>query len=210
MKINQIFSVDNFNEPHKISWVKQEADYLLKIMKADPNYVLAERFGQEMTPAALEHFFRHKERIEKVCLTMQYLLTFLARIPASSEMQEEPVNPTEQFRAFISYQADLLLEEDVKDAVFQEVNHRGYYQASSVWDFQERIAAMNRKLKNMIAKDEPNVAGRISNHCRVLEHLCLFWFDLRDHDIRRTRRSDIFLYLLAGLVRSRCWQVTLP
>jgi hypothetical protein len=37
--------------------------------------------------------------------------------------------------------------------------------------------------------------------------LCLFWFDLRRHDLRRTRRSDIFIYLLAQLVRNRCWEV---
>jgi len=103
-----------------------------------------------------------------------------------------------------------LLEEDVRNAVFQEVNHKNHFHAGTIWDIQENILTMNRKLKNMLAKDDANLAARISSVCRVLEHLCQFWFDIRRHDIRCTRRSDIFMYLLAQLVRSRCWQVAAP
>ncbi len=209
MKINHLFSVENFNKPQKIDWVKEEAGYLLKTMEADPNFILAERFGQNMSPAALEHFIRHKERSEKACQIIQHLLAFLAHIPASSEIQGA-VNPAEQFRAFILFEADLLLEEDVKNAVFQETNQRDHFLAGTIRDFQENIINMNRKLKNMITKEESNTASSISNQCRVLEHLCLFWFDLRRHDLRRTRRSDIFIYLLAQLVRNRCWLVDKP
>ena len=207
MKINQIFSVDNFNDPKKIDWVRQEASYLLKIMEADPNFALAERFGRNMSPVALEHFFRNKERSEKSCQIMQYLLAFLGQIPTGSDVQGQPVNPAEQFRDFLSYETDLLLEEDVKNAVFQETSNKDYFHAGAVWDIQENILTMNRKLRNMLAKEDANVAAFISSLCRVLEHLCQFWFDVRGHDIRRTRRSDIFMYLLAQLVRSRCWQV---
>jgi hypothetical protein len=210
MKINQIFSVDNFNDPRKIDWVQQEAYYLLKIMQADPNFALAERFGHNISPVALERFFRHKERSEKTCQIMQYLLTFLGHIPSRSDIQGQAVNPAEQFRDFLRYETDLLLEEDVKDAVFLETDHKDHAHAGIIWDIQENILTMNRKLQNMLAKDEANVAARISSMCRVLEHLCLFWFDVRRHDIRRTRRSDIFMYLLAQLVRSHCWQVDPP
>jgi hypothetical protein len=208
MKIDHIFSAANFNEPRKTDWVKREAVYLLKIMEADPNFVLAERFGRDLSPAALESFFRRRERCEKVCQTMRYLLAFLSHIPAGSEVSDEPVNPAEQFRDFIRYQTDLLLEEDVKNAVFEETNHKGQERAGSVWDFQEQLILLNRRLRNMAAKNDDNVAGSISQQCRALEQLCLFWFDVRGHDIRRARRSDIFMYLLAQLVRDRCWQVT--
>ncbi len=168
--------------------------------------MLAERFGSDMSPAALETFFRRRERCEKVCQTMRYLLSFLSHIPAGAEVSGEPVNPAEQFREFIRYQTDLLLEEDVRNAVFQETNHKGQARAGSVWDFQEQAILLNRKLRNMVAKEEDNLAGCISLQCRVLEQLCMFWFDVRGHDIRRARRSDIFMYLLAQLVRDRCWQ----
>jgi hypothetical protein len=207
MNIDRIFTAANFDEPRKIDWVRREAEYLLRIMEADPNFMLAERFGSDMSPADLEIFFRRRERCEKVCQIMRYLLSFLTHIPARSEVSGEPVNPAEQFREFIRYQTDLLLEEDVRNAVFQETNHKGQARAGSVWDFQEQTILLNRKLGNMVAKEEDNLAGSISLQCRVLEQLCMFWFEVRGHDIRRARRSDIFMYLLAQLVRDRCWQV---
>jgi hypothetical protein len=209
MKINEVFSAANFNDAAKLEWVKEEAEYLLKIMEADPNFALAERFGQSVSPTSLLRFFRQRERCEKACHTLQYLLSFLSHIPTNSEIRDEPVNPAEQFRSFISYQADLLLEEDVKNAVFQATNHTNHVRAGIVWDFQEQIITTNRKLKNMLAKEEENVARSISNQCHVLEFLSLFWFEVRRHDLRCARRSDIFMYLLAQLVRSRCWQVTI-
>jgi hypothetical protein len=207
MNINLIFTAANFNEPGKIDWVRLEAGYLLRIMEADPNFMLAERFGNDMSPAALETFFRRRERCQRVCQTMRYLLTFLTHIPAGSEVSGEPVNPVEQFREFIRYQTDLLLEEDVRNAIFQETSRRGQERAGSVKDFQEQVLLLNRKLRNMVAKEDDNLAGSISMQCRVLEQLCIFWFDIRGHDIHRVRRSDIFMFLLAQLVRDRCWQV---
>jgi hypothetical protein len=206
MKIHQIFAAENFSDPAKIDWVRQEAEYILKVMEADPSFTLAERCGREMPPESLLRYFRHRERNEKACRILQYLLTFLGHIPTSAEIGEEPVDPAEQFRSFIAYQTDLLLEEDVKNAVFQETNHVGPQRAGTVWDYQERIILTNRALRNMLARKEGNVAVAISNHCRVLEQISLFWFDVRRHDLRRARRSDIFIYLLSQLVRSRCWQ----
>ncbi|MCU0276401.1 MAG: hypothetical protein MUF02_06055 [Acidobacteria bacterium] len=210
MKINQIFAAENFSAPAKREWVRQETEYLLKVMEADPNFALAERFGPELSPASLVRFFRHRERTEASRRTIQYLLSFLAHIPRPMEIAEEPVNPAEQFRDFIRYQTDLLLEEDVKSAVFDEANSGNARAGEHVWDFQERIIVMNRKLRNMLAKEEGNLALSISNQCRALEQLTLFWFDVRRHDLRRTRRSDIFMYLLAQMVRQRCWEVATP
>ncbi len=209
MKIQQIFAVENFNDPGKIEWVRQEAGYLLKVMEADPNFVLVERFGPVMSPASLLRFFRHQERMETSRRIMQYLLSFLAHIPKYSEIEAEPVNPAEQFRDFIRSETDLLLEEDVKNAIFNETNHNSSALGGNVWDFQEQISILNQKLRNMLAKEENNLALSISNLCRVLEELALFWFDVRHQDLRRTRRSDIFIFLLAQLVRHRCWQATM-
>jgi len=62
---------------------------------------------------------------------------------------------------------------------------------------------MNNELQKQVAKGEKGVAGTISTLCQVLEQLCLFWFEVRRDDIRRTRRGDIFLYTLARIVQSR-------
>lgn len=204
MKIDQMFAVGNFSEPAKLDWVRQEAEYLMKVMEADPNFSLAERLGQGMPPESLLRFFRQRERTDKARCIIQYLLAFLGHIPTTDEAREDLVDPAEQFRAFVAYEADLLLEEDVKNAVFQETNHNGTPRAGSVWDYQERIMVVNRVLKGMLAKRENDRTAAIASMCRAIEQLALFWFDVRRHDLRRVRRSDIFMFLLAQLVRGRC------
>jgi hypothetical protein len=204
MKIDQIFSVESFDDPRKIDWLRQEAGFFLKIMETRTGDVPAERSAPVLSPAALEQFFRRKERSDKVCQIMQYLLAFLSHIPAGSEIEEEPVDPTEQFRDFVRYETDLLLEEDVKNAVFQETSHKGPFYGGNVWDYQGRIIAMNRELRDLAAREDGDPTAAIANLCRVLEQLCLFWFEIRHHDIRRARRSDIYLYMLARLVQHRC------
>jgi hypothetical protein len=210
MKIDQIFAVENFNDPRKIDWLKQEAGFFLKIMETRTGDVPAERSAAVLSPAGLELFFRHKERSDKICQIMQYLLAFLSHIPGETDIDGEPVDPTEQFREFVRYETDLLLEEDVKNAVFQETNHKNRFHGGNVWDTQGRIIAMNRELSELAAREEGDVTGTIANLCRVLEQLCLFWFEIRRHDLRRARRSDIYLYLLARLVQHRCRQGQKP
>lgn len=203
MRIDRIFPVENFDDPRKIDWLKQEAGFFLKIMETRTGDVPAERSASTVSPDELELFFRRKERSDMVCQTLQYLLAFLAHIPGAADISGEPVDPTEQFREFVRYQADLLLEEDVKNAVFQETTRRNHLQGGNVWDAQERVLAMSNELRELAAKEEDDAAGTICNLCRGLEQLCLFWFEIRQRDIRRARRSDIYLYLLARLVQHR-------
>jgi hypothetical protein len=206
MKIDQIFAMKNFSKPERIDWLKQEANHYLKKMEASQGDLLAERSGPVLSAANLEQFFRHKERSEKICQILQYLLSFMTHIPENDEFGDEPVNPAEQFREFVRYEADLLLEEDVKNAIFQETNHKEQLDGGNVWDYQERIISMNNELQKQVAQGKNNPVATISSLCQVLEQLCRFWFEVRRHDIRRTRRGDIFLYTLARIVQSRCRQ----
>ncbi|MCJ7526068.1 MAG: hypothetical protein MUP71_12735 [Candidatus Aminicenantes bacterium] len=206
MKIDQIFAMENFSKPKRIDWLKQEANHYLKKMEASQGDLLAERSGPVLSAANLEQFFRHKERSEKICQILQYLLSFMTHVPENDEIGDKPVNPAEQFREFVRYEADLLLEEDVKNAIFQETNHKEQFDGGNVWDYQERIISMNNELQKQVAQGKNNAAATIASLCQVLEQLCRFWFEVRRHDIRRTRRGDIFLYTLARIVQSRCRQ----
>jgi hypothetical protein len=203
MRIDRIFPAENFDDPGKIDWLKQEASFFVKIMETRTGDVPAERSADTMSPSDLVLFFRRKERSDMVCQILQYLLAFLSHIPAAPDIAGEPVDPTEQFREFVRYQADLLLEEDVRNAVFQETTRKSQLQGGNVWDAQERVLAVNHELRELVAKEEDDATGTINNLCRVLEQLCLFWFEIRQRDIRRARRSDIYLYLLARLVQHR-------
>jgi len=204
MKIDQLFAAYNFSDPAMLEWVRLEAEYVMKILEADPNYALAERMKQVMPPENLLRYFRRRERIERVRSILQYLLAFLGHIPSEEEVRGDLVNPAEQLRSFVVYEADLLLEPDVRDAVFQEMHASDLPRAGGDGDCEERILLINRMLKSMLAKGEGDIQAAIAAMCSAVEQLARFWFDVHGNDIRRVRRSDIFMFLLAHLVRSHC------
>ena len=197
---------ENFNDPEKIDSLKHEAASYLKKMEVSRAKVLSERSDKVLSPTALELFFRSKERNEKIGQTLQYLLTFLTHIPEPAEIDKEPVNPAEQFREFIRYQVDLLLEEDVKKAVFREISNMGSLNDGNVWDYQERIISKNRELRELVSKDGGGITQTIAILCHVLEQLSLFWLQIKHGDLCRTRRSDLYLYSLSRIVKNRCQQ----
>ena len=206
MKIFKNFAAEIFDDPQKVDLLKQETSFFLGKMEVHWVEVLSERSDKVLSAATLEQFFRSKERNEKIGLTLQYLLTFLTHIPGPAEIEKEPVNPAEQFREFIRYQVNLLLEEDVKKAVFKEVNQIGSLNGGNVWDYQEKIFHKNRELLEQVANSNGGIAKTIATLCHVLEQLSLFWLEIKHGDLCRTRRSDIYLYTLSRIVKNRCQQ----
>jgi hypothetical protein len=195
-----------FDDPQKVDLLKKETANYLKKLTVSRAKVLSERPAKVLSPTDLERFFRNKERNEQIGQTLQYLITFLTHIPGADELEKEPVNPAEQFREFIRYQVDLLLEEDVKKAVFREINNLGSLNDGNVWDYQERIIDKNRELRELVSKDGGGIAKTIAALCHVLEQLSLFWLQIKHGDIYRTRRSDIYMYTLSRIVKNRCQQ----
>jgi hypothetical protein len=197
---------NNLDDPEKIDLLKQEAASYLKKMELTRTKILSERSDNVLSPSALEQYFRSKERNEKISQTLQYLIAFLTHLPGPAELEKEPVNPAEQFREFIRYQVDLLLEDDVKKAVFKEVNQVGSLNGSNVWDYQEQIVHKNRELRELVEKCGSGITKTIATLCQVLEQLSLFWLQIRRGDLHRTRSSDIYLYALSRIVKKRCRQ----
>jgi hypothetical protein len=172
-------------------------------METSQAEVLAERSNLVFSPANLEKFFRKKERNEKISQILQYLLTFLVHIPGTAESENKAFNQIEQFRECIRFEVDLLLEEDVKKAVFNEINCVDSLNGDNVWDYQGRIIEKNRELNELIITGASEVSSIFFTLCLVLEQLCVFWFDVKQGDIRRTRRSDIYMYKLAKILQDQ-------
>jgi hypothetical protein len=206
MKICDTLNAEFINNPIKIALLKQDAAKYLKRMEVHWVEILSERSDKVLSATSVEQFFRSKERNEKISQTLQYLLTFLTHIPESAEVEKELVNPAEQFREFIRYQVGLLLEEDVKKAVFREVNQMGLLNGGNVWDYQEQIQNKNRELLEQSAKGVGDIAKSIAALCHVLEQLSQFWLQIKQGNIRGTRRSDIYFYALSRIVKNRCQQ----
>jgi hypothetical protein len=206
MEIPEIIAKGNDYSPDEVELLKVEVELFLNKMEATQIEILAERSNRFYPPIALEIFFRNKERNEKIGQILQYLLTFLVHIPGTAESENTPLNPIEQFRELIRYEVDQLLEEDVKKAVFNEINQMGSLNGDNIWDYLERVIEKNRELNELIITGASEVSSIFFTSCLVLEQLCLFWFDVKQQDIRRVRRSDIYIYKLARILQGRYQQ----
>jgi hypothetical protein len=206
MKILKNFAAEILEDPQKVDLLKQEASFFLEKLEVHWVELLSERSDKVLSAATLEQFFRNRERNEQVCRTLQYLLIFLAHIPEPTEIERGPVNPAEQFREFIRYQVDLLLEEDVRKAVFREINSQGAPNGDNIWDYQERIFDKYRELRELVSRNDGGIAQTIAALCDVLEQLSLFWLQIKQKDLCRARRSDLYLYSLSRIVKNRCQQ----
>jgi hypothetical protein len=202
MKISEIIAKINYSMD-EVELLKEEVNLFLNKMEASQAEILAARSNTVCSPASLNRFFRDKERNEKTGQILQYLLTFLVHIPEAVESENKPLNPIEQFLELVCCEVDKLLEADVKQAVFNEINQLGSLNGDNVWDYQERIIEKNRELNELIITGSSEVSSIFFTLCLVLEQLCLFWFDAKRGDMRRIRRSDIYTYKLVRVLQDR-------
>ncbi|MCX6554793.1 MAG: hypothetical protein NTZ12_07240 [Candidatus Aminicenantes bacterium] len=207
MKTIENFAMEIPDDPEEVDVLKEEASFFIKKAEGHWVEVLSERSDKVLSATTLEQFFRSQERSEQISRTLQYLLLFLNHIPGPADITEARVNPAEQFREFIRYQVDLLLEKDVRGAVFREINNLGSLNDGNVWDYQERIINKNRELRELVTPDSGAIAKNIATLCLALEKLSLFWIEIKHGDIQRTRCSDIYLYKLSRIVKNRCRQI---
>lgn len=206
MNIAEISAKGNSYTTEEVELLQAEVELFLNKAEASQAEIVAERSRLFFPPVALEKFFRNKERNENIGRIMQYLLAFLIHIPENAESENKPLNPIKQFLEYVRYEVDLLLEADVKKAVFNEINQVGSLDGDNVWDFQERIIEKNRELNELLITGASDVSSIFFTLCLVLEHLCLFWFEVKGGDKSRIRRSDIYTYKLARILQDRYQQ----
>ena len=173
-KISEIIAKEHSFCPDEVEWLKAEAKLLLNGMESSQAEILSARSTQFLSPTALEIFFRSRERNEKIGQILQFLLTFLDHLPAHAECGNKMFSPIEQFRECVLYAVDLLLEADVKRAVFNEINQMELPEGDTVWDYQERINEKHRELHELLITGASGPASLFLTLCRVLEQLCLF------------------------------------
>ena len=203
MKIDRMFSIENLDDPRKIDWLKQEAGFFLKIMETRTGDVPAERCAPVLSPAGLEQFFRHKSAPRRSARSCS---TCCRSCPISRRLRDQRragrpgrtvprIHPLRNRPAAGRGRQKRRLPGNQP----QEPVPRRQCLGLPGADHRHEPGAQGPRRQG---RGDPTAA--IANLCRVLEQLCLFWFEIRRHDIRRTRRSDIYLYMLARLVEHRC------
>ena len=202
MKIAEIIHKKKSYTPEEIGLLKAEAEFFLNEKEPSQPKILAQR-AKTFSAVPLKIAFRSRERVNKTKEILQCLIAFLAHVPATDECQGQHPNPFEHFLGCVLFEVDLLLAEEVKDAVFFEINQLSSASGGNVWDYMGKVINKNRELNELIITGTSNVASIFITLCLVLEDLCLFWFDVKQEDMSRIRRSDILIFELARILQGQ-------
>ncbi len=192
--------------PAAIEQLKNEVQIHLKNMRMDAAAILALRAEPLLPLPDQENRFRDRERDENTKCILQHLLSFLDLVPGTVQYEIPELNPIGQFRNCMHFQVKLLTNDDIRKAVFTEVNEFGQSNGDNVWDYLERIAEKKRELQELMAMAAGEDASALFAMCLVLEQFCLFWFDVLQRRLPRIRRSDILMYKLSRMLQDRYQQ----
>lgn len=158
------------------------------------------RAGGDIDQDTAYIFFRSKERIDNLKMLLQYLIYFVREVSYQVLMHDDLQKPFHQFRAFIQNHVGLLAEDDVKSAIMREYVRRLPIAEHSLDDFERRIEAQHQMLNAMLAgADKPSPEGFFKLF-DALRQTSRFWLELKDHQCRRIRRSDFYIYKFSRLL----------
>ena len=147
-------------------------------------------------------FFKSTVRSENVEHILQYLLLFLTGNPDAGGRDTEFATPFFQFREFVENEVKLLEEKDVIATILGEYLRAGLLDDRNLADTERKISDKQREISEWARQaDAPTPAG-LRSLFRALKEMSLFWFDVRQQDIRRVSRSDIYIYKSARLLET--------
>ncbi|MCP5107586.1 MAG: hypothetical protein GY950_29630, partial [bacterium] len=193
----------NFENDAAIKQLTADINAHIKTVESENLKFLHSRESREVSSKDTYAFFRCQERSRNTRLLLQYLVTFLSKLPLAKDIEEKVVNPFDQLKTFTRYSADLLKEQDVTIAILREHERLGLLNETNTWYYRGQI---NKNHKQILEALE-NI-GPISheNYCKIfetLQRLCLFWFSVRSENINRVRKSDIYVYKLSRILLIR-------
>jgi hypothetical protein len=206
MKISQIINKKNLESQEEIELLRDEIERYLAVHMTRRSAATGEQSNKPLSPDQMNLILHKLKREENTKRILQYMLSFLSEIPVADKTCGEPTDPIQQFQECVHFEVDLLQAEDVKDAVFNEINQMGSTHGGNVWDYMGRIIEKNRELNEALITGASDAASNLFTLCLVLEDLCLFWFDVKQENMRRIRLSDIFIFKLARILQGRCRQ----
>ena len=148
-------------------------------------------------------FFRNQKRVQNVCLILQYLAAFLSRLPLTREIEGQQVNPFEQLKTFTRFRADLLKTSDVLSSILMEYKRVGVLDDTNGWYYKGQVT---KNYKQIIEIVESAKTAVVEDYCKLfeaLQRICLFWFSVKNEDIKKVRKSDIYIYQVTRILLKR-------
>ncbi len=161
------------------------------------------RRGNKVTPEETFDFFRSQNRINNRKLIIQYLISFLEKIPLDEDIKKEEINPFKQFKLFSIRAMKLLREKDVRNSILKELETSGIINDNNRWYYKGRIELSYKEaykfIKTVKKPDYPDYRKLFLSIMSISK----FWFSQRNENINRIRKSDIYSYKLAAILVDR-------
>jgi hypothetical protein len=201
--IAQKLNAENLEEESALKRLLADVITYIKTAEGDNVKFLHEQSRGQLTSKDTAQFFRGHERTRNNRVILQYLVTFLTKLPMKEDLEGKIVNPFDQLKSFILYNVNLLKDPDVVSIILAEHERLGLLNETNAWYYRGQI---NKNYKQILeaAESAKTVSGE--GYCKLfeaLQRLCLFWFSVRNEDIKRVRKSDIYIYRLTRLLMKR-------
>jgi len=191
--IQTIFSVDEY----EFGFFLQEVKQYLETVYEDMTRSLKLRYNQdEMDDQATFEFFRTKDRIDNIMIILQYLLHFSEKsIPTSTEDNLE--EQFEQFKEAVCFQFGLLLEDDVKKALYKELIPTTPDHMRSREYFENKIQEEYDTLMHLVKAAQSSGVQEYTDLFDGLIRYYQFWFEVKTQSFNKIRKSDMYIYRLS-------------
>jgi len=201
--IAQKLNAENLEEESALKRLLADVVTYIKTAEEDNVKFLHEQSRGQLTSKDTAQFFRGHERTRNNRVILQYLVTFLTKLPMKEDLEGKIVNPFEQLKSFTLYNVNLLKDPDVVSIILAEHERLGLLNETNAWYYRGQI---NKNYKQILEVAESARTVSREGYCKLfeaLQRLCLFWFSVRNEDIKRVRKSDIYIYRLTRILMKR-------
>lgn len=201
--IAQKLNAESLDEESALNLLLADVHNYIKTAEEDNVKFLHTQSPGLITSKETATFFRGHERTRNNRVILQYLVTFLSKLPLQKDIEGKIVNPFEQLKSFIIYNVNLLKDPDVVSIILAEHERLGLLNETNVWYYRGQISKNHKQILE-VAESARTISRE--GYCKLFEALqryCLFWFSVRNEDIKRVRKSDIYIYRLTHLLMKR-------
>ena len=185
----------------QIAFLVIDVEGFLEVYVEDSlNALLDKRSKDKIMYKDTSEFFRKRERFNQTKLLLQYMVHFLKSMPMEERILEMPVNPFTQFKEFVSFQVELLKEDDIVDAVLREYNMLQLLSDKNIWYYKGKMKSTYNEISELVNGAVSAVNDDYGKLFTALKKLCIYWFSIRREDENRIRKSDLYIYSVARIL----------
>ena len=143
-----------------------------------------------------QDFFRTKDRIDNSILLFQYLIFFGRDVDFSAVDVRDLSKHYRQFKDVMIYFFSFLDETDVKSAIHRELLKGESSTESVTVQMENRLKEIQAMIRERIIRTDHITKDNFFELFDILKTFMQFWFEIKNYDINRIRKNDIYIYNL--------------